>query len=157
MGNKLQSIAQHLAEKGHGNQVIFVCGKNTRLARQLRKITFHDPVWIYGFSDKIPELLAASDVFITKAGWVSLYEGLIAQRPMIISDVVPGQEEPNSAYIKDVGAGEIIKNPAAAAQRCLELLAKPKLCANFRTKIEKLNLPTNGADLIVNAIYTSFL
>lgn len=66
---------------------IIVClGRNERLRRNLHKIMLPEGVTlsIFGFTRRIADLMAISDVLITKPGPNSLCEGLCSQVPMIL-------------------------------------------------------------------------
>jgi processive 1,2-diacylglycerol beta-glucosyltransferase len=68
---------------------------------------------LHGWTDRMPELLAASHLFIGKAGGAIVQETLAIARPMIISHVVAGQEEGNVTLLADLGAGALATTPDA--------------------------------------------
>ncbi|MGA1540098.1 MAG: MGDG synthase family glycosyltransferase [Chthoniobacterales bacterium] len=66
---------------------------------------------LHGWTDRMPELLAESHLFIGKAGGAIVQETLAIARPMIISHVVAGQEEGNVTLLSDIGAGALATTP----------------------------------------------
>jgi processive 1,2-diacylglycerol beta-glucosyltransferase len=77
---------------------------------------------LHGWTDRMPELLAESHLFIGKAGGAIVQETLAIARPMIISHVVAGQEEGNVTLLADIGAGALATTPreiVATVQRGL--------------------------------------
>ncbi|MEX1045643.1 MAG: hypothetical protein WEC73_05900 [Chthoniobacterales bacterium] len=66
---------------------------------------------LHGWTDRMPELLAESHLFIGKAGGAIVQETLAIARPMIISHVVAGQEEGNVTLLADIGAGALATTP----------------------------------------------
>lgn len=68
---------------------------------------------LHGWTDRMPELLAESHLFIGKAGGAIVQETLAIARPMIISHVVAGQEEGNVTLLADIGAGALATTPGA--------------------------------------------
>jgi processive 1,2-diacylglycerol beta-glucosyltransferase len=58
-----------------------------------------------GFVDYLDDLVAASDLVITKAGGLMVSEIMARQTPMLLIDPIPGQEEWNADYVVSVGAG----------------------------------------------------
>jgi processive 1,2-diacylglycerol beta-glucosyltransferase len=77
---------------------------------------------LLGWTDRMPELLAESHLFIGKAGGAIVQETLAIARPMIISHVVAGQEEGNVTLLADIGAGELATTPekiVASVQRAM--------------------------------------
>ncbi|MFZ4813198.1 MAG: MGDG synthase family glycosyltransferase [Phototrophicaceae bacterium] len=86
-------------------QLVVVAGKNKRLKSRLETAEWNQPTWIYPFTRDMPTLMSAADLLVTKAGAASITEGLVAGLPMIISDVIPGQETGNVEYLLKMGAG----------------------------------------------------
>jgi processive 1,2-diacylglycerol beta-glucosyltransferase len=71
------------------------------------------PVEILGWSNRMPELLMSHHLVITKAGGATIQEAIAARTPVIISQVVPGQEEGNARLIVDNDCGCLAPNPEA--------------------------------------------
>ncbi|ULH14440.1 hypothetical protein MF271_10370 [Deinococcus sp. KNUC1210] len=57
-----------------------------------------------GFTTDFPELLAASDLVVGKAGGLTVAESTTLGVPMIVFDPIPGQEEHNAEYLERGGA-----------------------------------------------------
>lgn len=77
---------------------------------------------LHGWTDRMPEFLAESHLFIGKAGGAIVQETLAIARPMIISHVVAGQEEGNVTLLADIGAGALATTPekiVSTVQRAL--------------------------------------
>jgi len=64
----------------------------------------------------MPQLMAENHLLISKAGGATVQETLAAGTPMIITQVVPGQEEGNARLIINKEAGALATTP-------LEILA----------------------------------
>lgn len=62
---------------------------------------------IIGWSSELPEILSQHHLLIGKAGGATVQETIAACCPMIISQVVPGQEEGNAELIARTKAGAI--------------------------------------------------
>jgi len=90
-------------------QVITVCGHNEELHKNIdaMKNTLKYPITLLGFTDKVPELMAVSDLMITKAGGISVTEALVMKLPMILYASIPGQETWNEQML--VGAQAAMK------------------------------------------------
>jgi len=86
-------------------QLIVVCGRNDALRGRLESADLRTPAHICGFVRTIPELMHASDVVITKGGPQTIAEALVAARPVIITQTLPGQEEGNGAFVESRGVG----------------------------------------------------
>lgn len=152
LSTKLVSVAKQLAKQEVGAQYIFIAGRNARLKEQLESIDFKDEVHVYGYVDNVPDLLAASDLVVGKAGWLTLNEAMIARRPTIIIDVIPGQEEPNAKFVERHGVGKILRQPNEAAEAVVEYMANPDSLAEFEQHFEDLNLDPKAGDKIADFI-----
>jgi processive 1,2-diacylglycerol beta-glucosyltransferase len=67
---------------------------------------------ILGWTDRIPELLMTHHVVVSKAGGATTQEAIAARCPMIVNQVVPGQEEGNCELLLRHGAGALATTPA---------------------------------------------
>ena len=78
--------------------------------QQMREIEWHVPVKIYNYCNTLSELMLASDMILTKAGGLITSESLAAGLPMLLCDVLPGQEEGNAKVVEDGGAGKLLRS-----------------------------------------------
>jgi processive 1,2-diacylglycerol beta-glucosyltransferase len=93
-------------------QLTVAVGRDTTLRREIEseiKSPMH-PVEILGWTTKMPELLIGHHIVITKAGGATIQEAIAAKTPVIISQVVPGQEEGNARLIVENGCGCLAPN-----------------------------------------------
>jgi processive 1,2-diacylglycerol beta-glucosyltransferase len=74
------------------------------------------PVRILGWTTKMPELLTSHHLIITKAGGATIQEAIAARTPVVISQVVPGQEEGNARLIVENDCGRLAPNGAAIVE-----------------------------------------
>jgi processive 1,2-diacylglycerol beta-glucosyltransferase len=56
------------------------------------------------------ELMAMSDLLITKPGGITVSESIAKGLPMIFIEPIPGQEEANADYVVEQGAGVKARN-----------------------------------------------
>lgn len=82
-------------------------GRDEKLRREVEGVVggARHPVSIYGWTDQMPELLANHHLLIAKAGGATVQEAIAAKCPMIMSQVVPGQEEGNARLLLGREAG----------------------------------------------------
>ncbi|MEO0561386.1 MAG: glycosyltransferase [Chloroflexota bacterium] len=97
-------------------QLVIVAGKNKQLKRHLESVQWNQPTRIYPFTREMPRLMSGADIIVTKAGAASVTEAVTAGLPIIISDVIPGQETGNMEYVVKSGAGEYPGTPAAVGE-----------------------------------------
>jgi processive 1,2-diacylglycerol beta-glucosyltransferase len=68
---------------------------------------------ILGWTDRIPELLMTHHVVVSKAGGATTQEAVAARCPMVVNQVVPGQEEGNCELLLRHSAGALATTPEA--------------------------------------------
>ena len=66
------------------SSIVCLAGRNEQLAAKLRSAFAHEPrVRVYGFTDKMPEILAAADVLVHSTGGVTCLEARAAGKPVV--------------------------------------------------------------------------
>jgi processive 1,2-diacylglycerol beta-glucosyltransferase len=66
------------------SSIVCLAGRNDQLANKLRRTFASEPrVHVYGFTDKMPELLAAADVLVHSTGGVTCLEAMAAGTPVV--------------------------------------------------------------------------
>ena len=106
----LPAILDSLNHSGHPIDLVLVAGGDDTLYQDLRLVDWHIPVRIYNYVDFIPALLNAADAVICKAGGLIVSEAMAAGLPMILVNVIAGQESGNAEYVISSGAGELAEN-----------------------------------------------
>jgi processive 1,2-diacylglycerol beta-glucosyltransferase len=88
-------------------------GRDGDLARRISAISAvaGKKVDVFGWTPDMPRLMAESHLLISKAGGATVQESLAAKTPMIITQIVPGQEEGNARLILDRKAGALATTP----------------------------------------------
>lgn len=71
---------------------------------------------ILGWVPNMPELLMTHHLLIGKAGGAAVQEAIAARTPMIITQVVPGQEEGNARLLVEHACGVVAETPKAIAR-----------------------------------------
>ena len=108
-------------------QALVVCGHDRRMTKQIRTRTAGGPhpFKVFEYVDNVEELMAVSDLLITKAGAVTVSEALARHLPMLIYRPIPGQEESNTEYLLEHGAALAPRTPAMLHDMLETLLADP--------------------------------
>jgi UDP-N-acetylglucosamine:LPS N-acetylglucosamine transferase len=123
----LDEVARALAAQGYW--VTAVAGTNERQAAKLAAVArVHPTVIPFGYTDRIPELMAASDVVVTSSG-DTCREARVIGRRMALLDVVPGHGRENLMHEVELGAAAVcLPSPASVVgnvRRLLEDVAVP--------------------------------
>jgi processive 1,2-diacylglycerol beta-glucosyltransferase len=95
---------EEIIRKLTGFQVLVICGHNKHLFQTLSQRK-SELVKIFGLVDNMHELMAVSDVMVTKPGGLSISEALVSQLPLIFFNAIPGQEANNIGVLKQYGIG----------------------------------------------------
>ena len=85
-------------------QILVVCGRNDELRRELAMLDRHQPTHLFGFVQNMQELMAVSDLVITKPGGLTTSEALALGKPLFVLNPIPGQEAANSDFLLQNGA-----------------------------------------------------
>jgi 1,2-diacylglycerol 3-beta-galactosyltransferase len=120
-GNLLEQV-KTLAADPHEWQVIAVAGRNEKLHGRLSQLSLGTPTLVLGFVDTVPELLRASDLFVTKAGPGAIAEALATHAPMVLTGYLPGQERPNVDFVTESGIGVYAPRPDQLVETVERLL-----------------------------------
>ena len=113
-------IAERLAD----TQLILICGKNERLASQLRALKASAPRCIQGFTAEIPYYMSLADFFIGKPGPGSISEAVAMGLPVIVERniwTLP-QERYNADWVLERKAGMVLPNFRGIHEAVQELL-----------------------------------
>ena len=104
----LGPVADAAAALGNaGLYVLAVAGRNVSLAAALRAVQERQPrVRAFGFSDRIPELMAAADLVITSSG-DTCTEARVVGRHLLVVDVVPGHGRDNLQHELELGNANV--------------------------------------------------
>lgn len=95
----MRQLVQDLERAYPQQQFLVVTGKNSALREDLQALGLGPHVRIYGFVDNMEEIMAASDLIVTKAGPGTLMEALVIGRPVIVTEAVGMQERGNIDFV----------------------------------------------------------
>ncbi len=110
-------------------QTVVVCGRNADLRREVAAQDRKHPTHVLGFVSNMNELMAVSDLVITKPGGLTTSEALASGLPMVVINPIPGQEAANSDFLLQAGAAIKVNRIEEMSIRVGELLGTKKLAA----------------------------
>lgn len=98
-----------------GWHITFTTGRDARLRNEIERLASGAPASaeVVGWTERIPELLMTHHLVVSKAGGATTQEAVNAHCPLIINQVVPGQEEGNCELIRRIDAGAVALSPGA--------------------------------------------
>lgn len=92
-------------------QLVAVAGGDDVQYAALRSTQWHAPAHIYNFVDNLPTMMLAADCLVCKAGGLIVTEALACGLPLLLTEVLPGQEQGNADYVIHQGAGVRAESP----------------------------------------------
>lgn len=140
---KLDEVAATLMRIEHDFQLIVLAGRNETVLGRLKTLAAEHPqrLFPFGFTNEVAQLMACSDLVITKPGGLTTSECLAMGVPMIVNTPIPGQEEHNADYLLEQGAALKAIDLISIDYRVRQLLARPDRLASMRESARRLGQP----------------
>ena len=139
-------------------ELTIAVGRNETLRTDLQQVANGraTPARVLGWSDEMPRLLMTHHVVVSKAGGATTQEALAARCPMIVNQIVPGQEEGNYELLRRHGIGALAETPEAVIaelerafhsngrtwrewRAALAPLSRPRAAVEIATRVAKLS------------------
>jgi processive 1,2-diacylglycerol beta-glucosyltransferase len=123
---------------------VLVCvGRNEELGEQIKKLKARDGVTfsVVGFTKRVSDLMAVSDLFVTKAGPNSMCEAIQMQVPLIV-DATSGLlywEQCNLALVEKYGVGSTVKRLKTVQKTICSYLENEALVSQIKEKMTLLS------------------
>ncbi len=133
--NAMREIAERLDAVHLDLQLIFLCGRNEKLAETLRRRRGRLRSFVEGFTKEVPFYMQLSDFFIGKPGPGSVSEALAMRLPVIVERnawTLP-QERYNADWVLEKQVGLVVRGPRETPA-AVRLLLEPANFARFRAR-----------------------
>jgi processive 1,2-diacylglycerol beta-glucosyltransferase len=135
--------------------IALVCGKNTALrAAATRLVEAHGAsarCAVFGFTDRMHELMRTADIAVGKPGGLTSSESLAMGLPMAIVRPLPGQEERNSDHLIEWGVAVRLNSPESLGWRVATLLRDTERMSRMRAAAKARAMPY-AADAVVSTL-----
>ncbi|MBK8046810.1 MAG: hypothetical protein IPK16_06605 [Anaerolineales bacterium] len=102
---------------------------------------------VLGFIDYLDDLIAASDLVITKSGGLITSEVLARGTPLLIIDPIRGQEEFNADYVTGMGAGVQARTPESVPYMVEAMMHDPARLTSLRVGAQQTGRPLAAMDI----------
>jgi processive 1,2-diacylglycerol beta-glucosyltransferase len=135
-------------------QFFIVCGKNKKLKKQLEwelKDSKHD-LRIMGYYEDIHELMAISDLMITKPGGVTISEAMTMDLPLLIYHSLPGQEEDNAKYLYQSGFAFVAKSEKDLIRQIDKLVYDSAPIKRMKKRMIESQTKTSSIDALLEIV-----
>ncbi|MDP4085518.1 MAG: glycosyltransferase [Bacillota bacterium] len=115
-------------------QLLILCGHNEKLRQQLKSelLFSKHSITILGYTDHVDELMALSDIIVTKPGGVTTSEALAMELPMLLFKPLPGQEKDNAQYLVNAGVAVQAKDSSELFYELSKMLENPMILARMK-------------------------
>jgi processive 1,2-diacylglycerol beta-glucosyltransferase len=135
-------------------QLTICAGRDPELRAQLVERTrdHADRVRVLGWTNQIPELMMSHHLVISKAGGATVQEAIAARCPLIVNQVIPGQEEGNAELISHGGLGAIAERNREVAELVENAFAnRASQWSEWRKNLKRVSRP-DAAERIAELI-----
>ncbi len=141
---------------GDQYQLIAISGKNQKVEKNFREIVMEhgqeDNVQVYGFSNEVAELMAVSDLVVTKPGGLTVSESLASGLPIFMINPIPGQEVQNTEFLEENGVGVLLEKSTATKKAISEILSSTKMLNQFKINAKLLAKRNSTRDIVETVI-----
>ena len=142
-------VIQRMLESDMAGLLVVVAGRSDDLTAAIADLRDGPSMRLLSLRriDYVDDLVAASDLVITKSGGLIVSEILARGTPMIVIDPIPGQEEWNADFVAGSGAGLQLRQAESVPLTVRALLAAPERLALMRKHAARVGRPRAALDI----------
>ncbi len=111
-------------------QLVAVAGGNDQLYQSFMKTEWHLETHCYNYVAEMGAFMRAADCILSKAGGLTVSEGLACGLPMVLIDVIPGQETGNAQHVVSSNAGVLAHDPIEVLETLCHWLENDRILYN---------------------------
>lgn len=142
LGIGVLPLVQEIVNSNSSNRITVVCGHNDSLRQQLEEqYAGHANLRILGFTREIAQLMASSDLLVTKPGGLTVSEALVMKLPMVVFSPIPGQELRNAQLMCELGVALGAQTEEEAGHQVRFLLENDLIRARMADRMKPLGRP----------------
>jgi processive 1,2-diacylglycerol beta-glucosyltransferase len=151
---RVRLIVERLLAGAEPATLAVVAGRNEALSQALAPLKDGPQVRLrrYERIDFVDDLVAASDLVITKPGGLIVSEVLARATPLIIIDPIAGHEEWNADFVAGSGAGIQLRYPEGVALAARYLVADEARLALMRRQAQRVGRPRAALDVAAQVL-----
>lgn len=124
-----------------------IAGRNRELQAELQNRDWERPVFVYGFEDRLPKMMRAASLLVSKAGPGTISEALNAHLPMVLYSRLPGQEDGNVDFVVETGTGTWAPGPERSALAVRRILRDQATLKGMRMHCAEHARPDAARDI----------
>jgi UDP-N-acetylglucosamine:LPS N-acetylglucosamine transferase len=107
-------------------QLVVIAGGDDELYQRFQETEWHVETHIYNYVTEMGTFMRAADCVLSKAGGLTVSEALACGLPMILIDVIPGQETGNANHVVSGNAGVLARDPIDVLETVCHWLEKDR-------------------------------
>ena len=131
-------------------QLTVTVGRDEKLQRKVEvtRDASAQKFTIIGWTTELPQLLASHHILVSKAGGATVQETIAAACPIIINQIVPGQEEGNAQLITQTNSGAVaLTNDEVMATLTRAFADDGSLLREWSANIAKISRPAASLEI----------
>jgi processive 1,2-diacylglycerol beta-glucosyltransferase len=130
-------------------QIIVVAGKNYPVPEKVKERLVENGIkyQFFGYVDFMDDLMAVSDIAITKAGALTTSECLANGLPLVIFRPYPGQEVRNCDYFLEQGVAVRVDQLSGLCQKIGSILGNPDKLASMSARARAVARPESSESI----------
>jgi 1,2-diacylglycerol 3-beta-galactosyltransferase len=137
-----------LNHSGFDLQLVIASGGDEEFYQRCQETEWHVETHVYNFVDEMGSFMSAADCILGKAGGLTVSEALACGLPMILVDVIPGQETGNAEHVVAGNAGVLANDPIEVLEAMSHWMEKNQ--THYREQVQnthRLGRPRAAFDI----------
>ncbi len=132
-------------------QIVAISGRNKKMNERFNALVksthSEERVKILEFTDKVPELMHISLGVITKPGGLTTSECLVSNKPLLIVNPIPGQEEENAEFLVSQNVAVWLKKGDNISRTLKTIARNPSMMDEMIENSKKIARPYATKDI----------
>jgi len=143
-----ETICSMLSTASIPIQILAVTGTNHTMYKKLHQLSSISlvPIRVLGFVENIAELMEMSDLLLTKAGGVTIFEALAKNLPAIIHNPLPGHESGNVHFLLSHNCAVLANDEDSAVEYIMNFVRNPSILDEMKQSTMRISKPTASKD-----------
>ena len=139
VGRNQRKLVRALLDSEVSPQVVVIGGRNEALKSKLKAFGA-SRLRIEGFVEDMATYMAASDVFVGKAGPASVYEALVLGRPALVTGYTGLNEVGVTRFVENKRLGRHVRTPAMLLEEVQRYASDPALLEEVARRCREMEL-----------------
>ena len=146
---KILSLLESMNKLDIPLDIDIITGRNDSLYEKISSMVMDPPMAlkVHGFVNNMEELMAVSDLMISKPGGLTISEALCAGLPMLLISPIPFQETRNATFVETHGAGLLCRDLTDLLHKLSWLYHNPSSLMEMRDSCCTLACPMSAGTI----------